>query len=125
LIDRLIPRCYEPLPDGIRLRLRLRVTPKSRRAGPQGFVDLAEGGVALKLGINAAPEDGKANAAVIALLAKHLSVAKAAISVAAGAKDRRKLVDIRGEPEGLAQALDAWLIDTLKDDVLKDGASAS
>ena len=93
------------------------MTPKSRRAGPQGFVDLpADGvlghGVALKLGISAAPEDGKANAAVIALLAKHLSVAKTAISVAAGAKDRRKLVDIRGHPADLAQALEAWLVET-------------
>lgn len=96
------------------------MTPKSRRAGPQGFVELPEGGVALKFGINAAPEDGKANAAVIALLAKHLSVAKAAISVAAGAKDRRKLVDIRGHPETLAQALDAWLAD-----IIKDGTTAS
>ncbi|WP_374308298.1 DUF167 domain-containing protein [Dongia sp.] len=113
----MIPLCYELLADGIRLRLR--VTPKSRRAGPQGFVDLPSegneaGGVALKLGINAAPEDGKANAAVIALLAKHLPVAKAAISVAAGAKDRRKLVDIRGNPTTLVQALDAWLTETLK-----------
>jgi uncharacterized protein YggU (UPF0235/DUF167 family) len=115
--------CYERLIDGIRLRLR--VTPKSRRAGPQGFVDLPEGGVALKFGINAAPEDGKANAAVMALLAKHLPVAKAAISVAAGAKDRRKLVDIRGDPEALARALESWLADTLKDDVLKDRATGS
>lgn len=80
--------------------------------------------MALKFGINAAPEDGKANAAVIALLAKQLSVAKAAISVAAGAKDRRKLVDIRGHPAALAQALDAWLADTLKDDTMKDGTTA-
>ena len=121
------PGCYELLADGIRLRLK--VTPKSRRVGPQGLVDLpAEGvyagGVALKLGINAAPEDGKANAAVVALLAKHLSVAKAAISVAAGAKDRRKLVDIRGHPEALAHALEVWLSDTLKD-TLNDGATAS
>lgn len=84
------------------------MTPKSRREGPQGLVDLPEGGTALKLGINAAPEDGKANAAVIALLAKHLTVAKAAISVAAGAKDRRKLVDILGDPETLASRLEAW-----------------
>ncbi|MBK8160580.1 MAG: DUF167 domain-containing protein [Rhodospirillaceae bacterium] len=110
------PACYERLANG--LRLRLRVTPKSRRAGPQGFVDLPEGGVALKFGINAAPEDGKANAAVIALLAKHLPVAKAAISVAVGAKDRRKLVDIRGDPEALARALEDWLADTMKDEAI-------
>ena len=75
-----------------------------------------KGDIALKLGITAAPEDGKANAAVIALLAQHLSVAKAAILVASGVKNRRKLVDIRGHPAALAQALEAWLADTLKDE---------
>ncbi|WP_374377248.1 DUF167 family protein [Dongia sp.] len=106
--------CHEATADGIRLRLR--VTPKSRREGPQGFAELPEGGWALKVGINAAPEDGKANAAVVALLAKHLPVAKAAITVAAGAKDRRKLVDIRGDPAELGQALEAWLSPILKDE---------
>lgn len=106
--------CYEVLADGIRLRLK--VTPKSRRTGPQGLVDLPEGGCALKFGINAAPEDGKANAAVIDAVAKRLSVAKASISVAAGAKDRRKLVDIRGDPASLAQQLEAWLASTIADD---------
>jgi uncharacterized protein YggU (UPF0235/DUF167 family) len=106
--------CHEVTAEGIRLRLR--VTPKSRREGPQGFVATAEGDWALKLGINAAPEDGKANAAIVALLAKHLPVAKAAISVAAGAKDRRKLVDIRGQPPELVAALEAWLSPILKDE---------
>ena len=106
--------CHEVTAEGIRLRLR--VTPKSRREGPQGFVETPEGGWALKLGINAAPEDGKANAAIVALLAKHLPVAKAAISVAAGAKDRRKLVDIRGQPPELVAALEAWLSPILKDE---------
>jgi len=102
-----MPSVYEPIPGG--LRLRLRVQPKSRREGPQGVVALPEGGLALKFGVGAAPEDGKANAAIIALLARRLKVAKAAISVAAGAKDRRKLVDIQGPSETLAAALDAWL----------------
>ncbi|MBL8710589.1 MAG: DUF167 domain-containing protein [Rhodospirillaceae bacterium] len=102
-----MPPVYEPIPGGIRLRLRIQ--PKSRREGPQGVVALPEGGLALKFGVNAAPEDGKANAAIIALLARRLKVAKAAISVAAGAKDRRKLVDIQGPSETLAAALDAWL----------------
>ena len=106
--------CHDVTASGIRLRLR--VTPKSRREGPQGFVELPEGGSALKLGINAAPEDGKANAAVVALLARALSVAKAAITVAAGAKDRRKLVDIQGDPAALEAALESWLSPILKDE---------
>lgn len=101
------PAVHARIPGGIRLRLR--VQPKSRRAGPQGYVAEPDGGMALKFGVNAAPEDGKANAAIVALLARHLGVAKAAISVAQGAKDRRKLVDIQGDPERLGAALSAWL----------------
>lgn len=114
----LAPRCFELTPGGIRLRLR--VQPKSRREGPQGFVAEPEGNLALKFGVNAAPEDGKANAAIIALLAKRLGVAKAAISVAAGAKDRRKLVDIQGPSAALAAELAAWLAPLATDK--EDGA---
>ena len=48
---------------------------------------------ALKISVTAAPEGGKANEAVIALLAKEWGVAKSAISVVTGATDRRKVVD--------------------------------
>lgn len=112
------PIVYDLIPGGIRLRLR--VQPKSRREGPQGYVADPDGKVALKFGVNAAPEDGKANAAIIALLAKRLGVAKAAISVAAGAKDRRKLVDIQGPSAELAAGLAAWLAPLASDQ--EDGA---
>ena len=39
-----------------------------------------------------APEDGKANAAVIALLAKELGVAKSALAITAGQKARLKTI---------------------------------
>ena len=107
------PVVHEVTANGIRLRLK--VQPKSRRAGPQGFVAEPDGAWALKFGVQAAPEDGRANAAVIALLAKHLGVAKAAISVAAGAKDRRKVIDIRGHAGELAAALAAWLAPLYQD----------
>ena len=112
------PVIHDRVEGGIRLRLR--VQPKSRRPGPQGFVLEADGKSALKLGIDAAPEDGKANAAVIALLARHLGVAKAAISVAAGAKDRRKVIDIRGQAGDLAAALSAWLAPLYHDKTEQD-----
>jgi uncharacterized protein (TIGR00251 family) len=90
------------------LRLRLKVQPKARREGIAGLVPDPDG-MALKLAVGAPPEDGKANAAVIALLAETLGVAKSAISVVSGATDRRKLVEIRGEPADLRAALDALL----------------
>jgi uncharacterized protein (TIGR00251 family) len=98
---------------GNAFRLRLKVQPKARRDAITGWIPDPEGpdgmGWALKLAVGAPPEDGKANVAVIALLAKALGVAKSAISVVSGATDRRKLVEIRGDEKALRAALDALL----------------
>jgi uncharacterized protein (TIGR00251 family) len=96
------------------IRLRLKVAPKAKRNEIGGWLDEPDGGPlgpsrALKVAVTAAPEDGKANAAVIALLAKEWGVAKSAISVVAGATDRRKIVEIRGQSAELMQKLQAWL----------------
>lgn len=106
------PGLFQPVPAG--LRLRLKVAPKARRNEIGGWLDEPDGGPlgpgrALKVAVTAAPEDGKANAAVIALLAKEWGVAKSAISVVAGATDRRKIVEIRGPSAELIQRLQAWL----------------
>ena len=90
------------------IRLRLKVQPKARREGIGGLTPDPDG-VALKLSVGAPPEDGKANAAVIAMLAEALGVAKSAISVVSGATDRRKLVEIRGSTEELTTHINAWL----------------
>lgn len=52
-----------------------------------------EGGV-LKVYVTAAPEKGKANAAVVKMLARHFSVAKSAVRVVRGAGHRHKQVEI-------------------------------
>ena len=57
--------------------------------------------------VAAPPEGGKANAATIKLLAKYCGVAAGAPSLVSGAAGRRKVVDIRGEPDVLAQRLRA------------------
>jgi uncharacterized protein YggU (UPF0235/DUF167 family) len=44
--------------------------------------------------LKAAPVEGKANAELIALVARHFQCAKAAVSIKAGASGRRKLVKI-------------------------------
>ncbi len=99
--------CWQAVAHGIRLRLK--VQPKARRNAVAGAMPDADGGRVMKLAVTAPPEDGKANQAVIALLAEALGVAKAAISVVAGATDRRKLVEIRGDPAALGAALDTLL----------------
>jgi uncharacterized protein len=91
------------------VRLRLKVAPKSRRNEIGGWLDEPDGGQVLKIAVTAAPEDGKANEAVTALLAKEWGVAKSAISVVAGATDRRKIVEIRGPSAELMQRVSDWL----------------
>jgi len=106
----------EPAADGLAsfvpggIRLRLKVQPKARRSGILGVGPDRDGPV-FKLAVNAPPEDGKANAAVIALLAGAFDVAKAAVSVVAGATDRRKLVEIRGNSRDLGESLDRLIKD--------------
>ena len=93
--------------DGVRIRLR--VQPLARRNRVDGLVAEADGGVALKVAVTEAPEDGKANAAVIALLAKAWGHPKSALTVVAGAADRRKIIHLQGDPARLMQALEPWL----------------
>lgn len=59
----------------------------------------------LKIAINAPPEDGKANAAIVAALAAWLSVKESAISQIAGAAAREKkfLITAPVAPERLRQ----------------------
>jgi uncharacterized protein len=106
-------RCWSCLPHGIRLRLK--VQPKARRNLIVG-VGPDRDGPALRVAVGAPPEDGKANAAVIALLAEAFDVAKAAVSVVAGATDRRKLVEIRGNSRDLAARLDHLIKDLERND---------
>ncbi|HEY1384678.1 MAG TPA: DUF167 domain-containing protein [Dongiaceae bacterium] len=91
------------------VRVRLKVTPKAKRNQIGGLLDEPDGGGALKISVTAAPEDCKANEAVVALLAQEWGVAKSAISVVAGATDRWKLVEIRGPSRDLLAKLQGWL----------------
>jgi uncharacterized protein (TIGR00251 family) len=95
-------RCESVVAAGLRLRLKVR--PRSRRSAIEGLAPDPEG-AALKVAVKAPPEDGKANAAMAALLAEAFGVAKSAVSVVAGATGRRKLVEIRGNPAALSMRL--------------------
>jgi len=69
----------------------------------------ADGGRALKLGISEPPEDGRANKAVIALLAKAWRLPKSDLAIASGAASRDKTLLLRGDPEALLARLESWL----------------
>jgi uncharacterized protein (TIGR00251 family) len=77
------------------LRVALRVSPRASRNAVTGIADMTDGR-RVKLTVTAVPEGGKANAAVIKLLAKSWRVPKSSMEVVAGATDRNKLLLIHG-----------------------------
>lgn len=79
--------------DG-RLIFRLRLTPKGGRDAVEGWVAGADGMEHLKARVSAPPEDGKANTALIALLAKTLDVPKSAVHIVAGNAARLKTIAV-------------------------------
>ncbi len=85
--------------------LSVRLTPKSSGDRLEGLEHLANGRQVFKARVRALPEAGKANAALIRLLAETLGVAAAKITVEAGASSRIKTLRIAGDPEALAQRL--------------------
>ena len=91
------------------LLVAVRVTPRAARDRIDGVAATAEGGAELRVGVTAAPEDGKANAAVLRLLATAWRLPKSALSVVRGATDRRKTIHLAGDPAGLEARLADWL----------------
>jgi uncharacterized protein (TIGR00251 family) len=105
-----LPSPFSPVSDGVRARLR--VQPRARRNHVGGLAAEADGGAALKVAVTAPPEDGKANAAVVALLAEAWKLPKSSLTVVAGVAARRKTIHLQGDPRRLMQALELWLQET-------------
>lgn len=89
-----------PFPGGTRLRLR--VKPGARTTAIVG----AHGG-ALKLSVTAAAERGKANRAVVKLLAEALGLPSSAVTIAAGETSQDKVAEIALSVEALRVRLAA------------------
>jgi uncharacterized protein (TIGR00251 family) len=72
-------------------RLRLRVSPGAGRAGIVGRY-----GDAWKVRVTAAPEDGRANEAVLRLLSDALSLPRCDLTLVSGHGARDKIVELAG-----------------------------
>lgn len=92
-----------PHSKGVTLNVRL--TPGARKNGIHGVMDIADGKRAFKISVTAVPEDGKANKALIDLLAKELKVPKSAIHLVSGETNRQKVLLVEGETAALAEKL--------------------
>ncbi len=90
------------------LVLHVRLTPKSSAARIAGIEEHG-GKPVLKAHVTVPPEDGKANAALIALIAGWLGVPKTTVTIASGAKSRLKSVAVAGDGAALLRKLGALL----------------
>jgi len=77
--------------DGQTTRVRLRVSPRAARAG---IVGRHAGG--WKVRVSPAPENGRANDAVIALLAEALALPTGRLELVGGKTSREKIVAVAG-----------------------------
>lgn len=93
--------------DGMVVTVRVR--PGARRQEIGGVQVRGDGSEALQVAVTSAPERGKANAAAIAVLAKHFGFAKSTLGVVAGTTGRTKHILISGDPEPIARQLAAGL----------------
>ena len=93
------------------LLIDLRLQPGASRARVDGVVVLDDGATVLKVRVTEPPEGGKANAALIKLLAKAWKRPKSSLSLVAGQTDRRKTLALAGDPAALRRDLEGWLAD--------------
>lgn len=94
---------------GDHVRLTIRLTPNGGRDAVDGAETNAAGETYLKARVTAVPEKGKANKALIELLAKRLGIAKSTLSVISGDTSRQKILRIEGDPEDLQHRLNELL----------------
>jgi uncharacterized protein (TIGR00251 family) len=84
-------------------RITITVAPGARRSELIG-----RHGDGWKVRVTAVPERGRANKAVVNLLAEALRLPRERISVVAGDRGRRKVVEVEGlQPEEVARRLEA------------------
>ena len=72
-------------------KLALKVTPRARQQGIEGLNAAGE----LVVKVRAVPEDGKANEAVIALLAEAFALPRSRLEIARGGTNRHKVIALR------------------------------
>jgi len=77
-----------------RIFFRVKLTPNAARNEIKGWDKDSEGNSILKASVTCVPEDGKANAALIKLLAKERKIPKTSLTIEKGTTDRNKTLSI-------------------------------
>lgn len=85
----MLENCISEVACGVRIKLH--VHPGAKRNGISGFF-----GDSIKFDLQTPPVDGKANAALLKILAKMLKCSKSSIDLVSGETSRDKTLEIRG-----------------------------
>ncbi len=93
---------WSPSFDGFEMRVTVRARPGASRSALGGRFELADGTVALAISVTAPPTDGRANEALLRLLARALGVRPAQLELVGGSTGRTKVIEIPDE------CADAW-----------------
>lgn len=94
--------------DSQGLVLTVRAAPKASRDAIVGVMP-KNNGLALKIAVSAPPDKGKANAALLAVVVAAFGVAKRDVRLISGDGDRRKVVQVAGDPAALAATAQQWM----------------
>ena len=98
---------FQPHKEGVRLFVRL--TPKSAQNRIDGVGQNPAGQYFLQARVTAPPEKGKANQALIVLLATSIDLPKSKIRLMSGETSRLKTVLIMGDTQAIMGQLKNWL----------------
>ncbi len=85
--------------------IAIRVTPRSSKPGIGGWRASGDGREELEVRVAEAPADGAANAAVVTLLAKALSLPRSQLEIVAGHSSRHKRLALPLEPDEVRSRL--------------------
>ncbi|MGC2414214.1 MAG: DUF167 domain-containing protein, partial [Stellaceae bacterium] len=85
------------------------LTPRARADRLVGIARLGDGTPILKVTVTAPPADGRANDALLQLLAKEWGLARRDLAIVGGHKSRGKIVRVAGETPLLLKRLGAAL----------------
>ena len=89
--------------------LPVRLTPNAAKNELGDIEQDAAGQKLLKARVTAVPEKGKANKALIKLLSKELGIPASQFSVASGATNRNKQIEISGDPDVVYKLITDWM----------------
>ena len=91
------------------LRVAIRLSPRAKFDRLLGIAAAPDGGRVLRASVTAPSQDGRANEALLQLLARAWRLPRRNLSIVAGATSRNKTVRVAGDPHELVAKLSGEL----------------